>query len=265
MFSYLKNIAKHQLNKTISKQPKFVFTHVPKCAGSALSRSLLEGLYSPIIRNSSLTTGIDGKLALEVSKITGIHPQTIRQVHLASLLESNTKVFVTGHCYASPRLVDKFKQNWHFITVLRDPIDRFISEYVYNTYKKEDWNNNSLSIEEYISSDDRLNNGGTYARFFSGMEMKDILIHPEEAIEKSVENLKNYYKIGFMDNLPLWVDQLNNEFNASIQIHTSNKTPNKPIVKEIWADEKKINRIRELCRVDMAIYEEVRNYYDNKR
>lgn len=265
MYANPKNFVKSQIEKVIKKQPKFVFTHVPKCAGSALSISLLEGLYSVIIRNSPLTTGIDAKLALEVSKTTGIYDQKVRQIHLATFLESNKKVFVTGHCYAPPKLVSKFKDSWNFITVLRDPTDRFISEYVYNTYKDVGWKKNTLSIDDYIKTDEMLKSGVTYARFFSGLDFKEIIANPETAIELSVNNLKDYYKVGFLHQLDQWIEEINKEFGVSIKTNTTNSSPNKSVVSEIRSDSAKIKRIKELCSIDYAIYSQIKQHYDMKQ
>ncbi|WP_420935763.1 sulfotransferase family 2 domain-containing protein [Alteromonas sp. A081] len=262
MLKLIKSIVKLQIEKIVKKQHRFVFTHVPKCAGSSLSSALLDGLYSPLIKHSHLTVGIDGELALKASEITGIYDQKIRQVHIATYLASNKKVFVSGHCYATPALVQAFKENWNFITVLREPIDRFISEYVYNTYKKESWKKNTLTIDEYIAKDRMLKSGMTYARFFSGLDFQDIKNSPDFAVDLAIDNLKNYYKVGFLENLQVWVDELNSEFDAKIKINHSNSSPNKPIVAEIYNDPSKIQRIRELCQIDLRIYDGIKKHIE---
>lgn len=261
MLNKIKDFSKRKIEKFVEGQPKFVFTHVPKCAGSSLSISLLNGIYSNLVKNSPLTTGIDTKLAYKISNITGVNEQTVREIQLASYLASGRKVFVTGHCYASPKLVAEFKNDWKFITVLREPTERFISEFVYNTYKEQNWKKNTMDISEYISTDKMLKSGVTYARFFSGMSLEEILTDQKTAIERSVENLQNFYKIGFLNDLDSWITELNKELGFNIKVKNTNSSPNKDLVESIIADTVKVKRIRELCKVDLAIYESVNNNF----
>ncbi len=52
--------------------------------------------------------------------------------------------------YAAPRVVDDHNVQWDFLIVLSDPLDRFISEYVYNRFKKSDWVKVNMDVEEYF-------------------------------------------------------------------------------------------------------------------
>lgn len=264
MFTLAKNIIKKQTERLAASQPKFVFTHVPKCAGSSLSVSLLNGIYPSLIKNSPLTTGIDIKLALQVSKLTGIKEQKIREINLASHLSSNKKVFVTGHCYASPSLVNEFNDEWKFITVLREPVDRFISEFVYNTYKTNTWKKNNLDISDYIAMDNKVGCGVTYARFFSGMDLEEILDYPNIAVERSVANLKNFYKVGFLNELDTWIEELNQEGGFKVKVHNTNSSPNKVVMSDILSDRNKLAEIRKLCSVDIDIYNQIKDHYHLK-
>lgn len=254
MINKIKKLINSTHKSFVAKQNKFVFTHVPKCAGSALSQSLLKGLYSSIISNSPLTTGIDIRAANKISSAIGLDEQRVREVQLASFLESQKKVFITGHCYANPSLVSEYCNDWNFITVLRDPVDRFVSEYVYNTFKTEKWKNNSLPFEEYIEEEESYFSSITYARFFSGMTTREIFDSPTEAIERSVNNLNNFYKVGFLNNLNDWVAELNREFNGTIEINRTNKSPNTTVSQEIISSASNMKLVKKLCKIDIDIY-----------
>lgn len=256
--SNIKKLLKVQYKNYVRNHNKFVFTHVPKCAGSALSQSLLQGLYPSIIRNSPLTTGIDIKHAKEISKTLAFDEQKVREVLLVSFLESQKKIFITGHCYANPNVVSKYGSDWNFITVLRDPIDRFVSEYVYNTFKSEKWKNNSLPLDDYLNGAEARASSITYARFFSGMANHEILESPKEAVERSIKNLKNFYKVGFLDELNVWVNELNDEFNSDIRINKTNSSPNSEAFRAITDSKNKMETIRQMCEIDCEIYNELR-------
>lgn len=250
----MKDFLKTQLNHLISKQTKLVFTHIPKCAGSSLSLDILNGLYSPIVRHSPLTTGIDIVKADQIATMINTPAEIVRQVMLGDVLSSPRKVFVSGHCFAPPELVKQYCNEWKFITVLRKPEERFVSEFVYNTYKKVKWKNNSLDIQEYLNSESAQSSGNTYARYFSGMSITQIKQNPKVAIKSSIDNLSKFHSIGFVDNLSVWVSSLNKDFDAKINLSFVNKTPNNSAKDEIESNEALMAQIREINAVDTEIF-----------
>ena len=48
---------------------------------------------------------------------------------------------VSGHFHINKNIIHSYKEKYNFITILRDPVERFISHYKYNKV-----NNNDLSF-----------------------------------------------------------------------------------------------------------------------
>jgi len=71
----------------------------------------------------------------KVSEILQVPLMWAREVYLSFHLADHQNIFGSGHGYCRPSVVGAFKEEWAFVIVLRNPIDRWISRYVYNTYK----------------------------------------------------------------------------------------------------------------------------------
>jgi len=70
----------------------------------------------------------------KVFEILQVPPMWAREIYLPFHLTDHQNVFGSGHGYYRPSVVEAFKEEWAFMTVLKNPIDRWISHYIY-TYK----------------------------------------------------------------------------------------------------------------------------------
>lgn len=255
----IKTLLKDTVKATTNKYPKLVFVHVPKCAGSAVANSILKCTYPSVFSVTPLTTGIDIFSAAKIGKLIDLPEQKVRQVQLINVLNSETKLFVTGHCHVTPNVVSTFSDRWKFLTVLRDPVQRFVSEFVYNTYKSEDWKKNSLSIFDYLETETAVISGMSFALYFSGMDKASILKRPDNATKLAIDNLSTFYSVGFLESLDLWIRQLNTQLGSNIELKSSNLSPSKQRYDEIINDPTLLSRIKQLCKIDHQIYMEVKN------
>ncbi|AGP84009.1 sulfotransferase family 2 domain-containing protein [Alteromonas mediterranea] len=244
----------------LSRYPKVFFCHIPKCAGVSLSNAIHSSLYPALFKATRLSSNIDLQGSKVSSELLDIDMTVAREVQLTFFLSDKYKKFITGHCPARPSIVSKFEDNWRFITVLRDPHKRFVSEFVYNKFKESDWGRHEEDIESYLESKFAKHSATTYARYFSKFhDVDQILQNKDEAIESSIKNLKKFSVVGTLENLSEWETKFNSFFETKIRIANKNSSPNKELSQELYKDERITKKIEELNIVDNAIYEAVRD------
>ncbi len=168
----LKKILNIMLKGEVNQVPadqmsKVYFCHVPKCAGSAITSALYKGLYRGY-RVSRF--GIDLLASSRCADAVDFDMMDVRKVILAYNLSLSHNHFGAAHCFCPPNIIATFENTWNFVTILRDPVERWISEYVYNRYKNDTlWGKSNLDIEEYLRSYKGRKSGQSYLYYFSSI------------------------------------------------------------------------------------------------
>jgi hypothetical protein len=146
-----------------------VFHHVPKCAGTSIERALrlryaasyatfdLRSIYSAaeaLYPNSSLNA---------LDKLTA----EFRSTEFIAYLYQDVKC-IAGHIYFSSLAFEKFSNKYKFITVLREPVDFFISFFYQLTKAKKMYWSVGMPLDEFVDTDQARLFGQFYALYFSG-------------------------------------------------------------------------------------------------
>lgn len=255
----MQEMLKQQAEKYLAKYPKIFFCHVPKCAGVSLSKAIYASVYPSVLKGTKFASHIDLKSSRVSAELLGIEMMTARESQLISHLDNPHMLYTNGHCIARPSVVSKYYKDWHFLTILRDPIDRYISEYVYNRFKQSEWLKNDTDIEEYLTTPTGISAGMTYAKYFSGMTVEQILADKQSAIDASVANLRQFAVAGTLDDMDGWKQKFDATFNTNIKVASKNKSPNQDASVNILNNPALMEQIRTLCEVDIAIYDQVKS------
>lgn len=245
--------------------PKIYFCHVPKSAGSSIATAIRDQVY---IHDNLDVFDIKQSPSLRAAKVTNKSMMQARETILAYHLSIDSNFFGKGHCYCRPNLIKEFSKEWNFITVLRNPIDRWISEYVYNTYKQGQWTKNNLPLREYLESRKAVAGGQQLVRYFSNYSL-DFQSPVESHIEEALENLSQFTLVGTMDNLDIWTNQLKTRFSLKIDLPNINKSPKNQVAEQIRSDAQTMRKIQNLCKHDLEIYDKFTqkhgNLYSNQK
>jgi hypothetical protein len=145
---------------------------------------------------------------------------------------------------------------WDFVTILRDPINRWISEYVYNTYKQGAWEKNTLPLDDYLVSNKATVTGISYVRYFSSMP-SDYIGGFDEFINEAIENLRRFRVIGSVETLDNWCDSFEKYFKKKISVPHRNASPKIKVADKIRSDDSIIKKIEKLCEPDLYIYQQI--------
>jgi len=180
----------------------------------------------------------------------------VREIYLSLQLADRQNVFGTGHGHCRPCVVEAFKEEWAFVTVLRNPIDRWISEYVYSTYKTISWDRNKLPIDSYIRSLKGLELGRRYLDYFSDYSEALDPADLSHYVAQAVDTLSCFRVVGALEMMPAWKDAVQTELGIQIYLPTLNRSPCPEEQEQIYSDRKLMEKIVKLCEYDMKIYEQ---------
>ena len=245
------------LKHKVLDHPKVAFIHVPKCGGVSVVEGVFRALYPSYLKGTPLVSHIDLKASKRAENLLSIDMMLARQISLVSFMHRKHSIFVTGHCYAAPQVVSDFA-DWHFISVLRNPVDRFISEYIYNTFKASDWNTNNESFTRYLDSDKAVRSGNGYCRYFSGYSMEEIVSLPSQTvIDAAVTNVSRFTLLGQLEDMNAFKLAFQQRFKRPLNVPHSNTSPNNTLAQEIKYNHVYRARIEQLCERDTAVYNAV--------
>jgi hypothetical protein len=223
---------------------KIIFFHIPKTAGTALVSGLHNAFFD--IKNPFRRYHFSVCPRASLSKN---REQTFSdRITIAKYgIRLNGVSLVTGHIpYFEVDEALKNHEEWKSLTVLRDPVKRFISEYYYNKRKASNHFKINTNLDDYLASESAVFAGQTYLKWFS----------PEGDLEVAKLNIEQINIIGFQENLGKLTEKLIRDYNLRIRLKKTNKRPSKlENETDTEISDTQMNRIRELCKKDTQLYE----------
>ena len=172
-----------------------VFFHVMKCGGTSVRTGLAMGAAGR--REGPEIFELDGQMAKVAAGGTDKDNWVFRDALLGYVVTAMKPAVVLGHFRYRDRyhdLVDKA----HFVTVLRDPVDRLVSLYKYRRYKEDVDVSVSISLDEFLRTTRWAKEGHAYVDTFSGRD--DLDPRSSEAVSAAVANLGRFAVVGFTEN-----------------------------------------------------------------
>ncbi len=206
-----------------SKYDCFIFTHIPKCGGTSFRSYVNKGAKMSGISKSRIY--IPGENGLKARR-------NISQLNDLQLMKFRSSRYFVVAMHASPNLhLDymTYAKSPFYFTLLREPIERFISHYYFFNYKQG--NNGCKGISLNDLGEDQLdsildNMANTMVRFLSGnIQSKRPLSDLDLRIAKN--NLVELYPcFGILNDLPKSIDLLKKNapkwINFNIDFPTKN-------------------------------------------
>lgn len=233
-----------------------VFIHVPKCAGTSFEEALRRRYRLSRIIIDPQRSFDAARHELGVPETDGHRHEilnrasAIRRTVLHYNLSMGFKC-ITGHAPLGPQTIAEFGHAYDFVTVLRDPVKRYISHLAHNYSDQGGHGAISMPVENFLETDRASMMGNLFGKYFSGLEI-GADYSSTTAIERCKENLAAMGAVGFVDKLGAFAEDVTCLTGNRIHIGHENRTPGKS---SFDLSEGVIDRIRELCRTDIELYQ----------
>lgn len=241
-----------------------VFHHIPKCAGNSIS-SALRGVYPPwTYRNidSAATAFAVGFLdhagqraPIEFDHDDWARIRDFRQRLLLTYLQGNRRA-ISGHVVYHPLIHDKFGGTHKFVTVLRNPVDRFSSQYLQHLREKQRYHSN-VSWDKQGLSKVGPDWGRVLTNFLGGAPAKPGQhLKDGEMIANAKATLARLDVVGFVEDLPMFGEQLGRAIGCRLKFEQLNPSSATDKV-GVPLDELR-STIEAFCALDIEVYEYAR-------
>ena len=234
-----------------------VFIHTPKCGGSSVERALQNYYRYSNERIFPIQSRAAAGVFAETDDYAAMDAEAfqLRKRLMAYAMERGVKC-LTGHTPYDPALKRRFADTHKFVTVLRDPVKRFCSNYRFG-YRSGMAHQITEEIEDFVKTPKGVHFGRMYAAYYSGLDLREDLTS-EEAIELAVKNLTSMDLVGFLDTMDDFQKQLRDTLGANLKIGHVNRTSDRATAwnGEFTPDQMRL--IEEACAPDIEIFKRAR-------
>jgi hypothetical protein len=264
--NFLKQIIKRTSNQLRGcLKDKIIFIHIPKCAGGSIGSAIRECFLDLNIRNDRSLVGINAVGSSNVIKMINQtnYPYStnddypilrFRENLLLYYMSKESMRYISGHFTYSEIAYQQFLNKFAFVTVLRDPVKRWISSYFYNKYKEGNHRKINEDIKEYLESHFSKSQGYEYVKFIGGAH-KDGDYTSKEAIEKAKKNLHKFKIIGSLEYLDNFNEKFFNSFGFKLKIGKRNRNPKEKFFQESILNDEIKEVVKNICKPDLEVYQ----------
>lgn len=224
-----------------------VFHHVPKCAGTSIYRAI--GEHYP----RRATARLDAVASRRAAELTGQDLDHYREGLLLYFMSRNEIRYVNGHFAFSNIAYDAFSDDWEFITILRDPVDRWFSHYFFNRYKTDDHFRIHEDLEAFVMSDLGRELGHYYVDKFSGSGVSGAS-SIDEGVEAALANLAKFSIVGHLEDLDGFVAEFERRYSARLNVGHAMRNPVDDVLRQARITDEVRQKVEEICRPDLEIY-----------
>lgn len=259
LFTRAKNTLRGALDE------KIVYFHLPKCGGTSILHAIRSryitldirkdlGIFMLSCKASSNSVKIASQTNYPYDTSDDYPILKFRENLLLYFMDKEYIKYIGGHFPFSEIGHTKFHEQYTFVTMLRDPVKRWISSYFFNRFKEENHRKIEVDIDAHLDSDFGRSQGHEFVKFLGGCDPNGDYTSIG-AIERAKKNLNTFSVVGFLEYPDDFLKQFKNKYGVKLQIDVRNQSPVSSEQKKETLSEKTLSKIRKICEPDIEIYQ----------
>ena len=227
------------------------FLHLPKCGGTSVDEAL-KTIYS---RAGHGVTHLDPVASKRAATIAGDDPRRARTRLLLYEMSRSDRRYISGHFSYSEEAWNAFGDDWHFLTLLREPVSRWYSHYFFDRYKADDHARISEPIEVFVESERARRFGRNYVERLipSGVEAE-----ADDTVDRAIANLQRFSLVGVLEELDTFTRDCKRLLGVSVAVEHRNRSPRTTQQRTEEVSPAIAARVVALCEPNRRVYEAVR-------